>query len=170
MLQTTLFGRTFRHYFDMSGRATRTEYFTFLTYCAATTGGMIALEDALPTMLTGKVLSLAGLFLAVHTLPLVGVFLRRLRDAGQSVPVRLVPVWVVLALGFLPAQQFGIGALYGLVVLTLGQLLCFNSLALKSEEIEELSNEEDEDFTTTVWHQRAETASRGTSEIYRVKY
>jgi hypothetical protein len=90
-MQGSLLGRAFRHYFDMSGRANRQEYFTFLTYCAGTTGAMIGAEQWMPGQLSGQTFSLAGLFLAAHALPLVGVFLRRLRDAGQSVPVRLVP-------------------------------------------------------------------------------
>jgi uncharacterized membrane protein YhaH (DUF805 family) len=168
-MQGSLLGRAFRHYFDMSGRANRQEYFTFLTYCAGTTGAMIGAEQWMPGHLSGQTFSLAGLFLAAHALPLVGVFLRRLRDAGQSVPVRLVPIWVALALGFLPANQFGVGALYGLVVLTLGQLLCLNSLTQKGElQIEEQDDEEQ--LVTSVWHQLPETAARGTSEVYRVRY
>jgi len=166
MLQGSLLGRAFRHYFDMSGRANRQEYFTFLTYCAGTTGAMIGGEQMLPGTLSGQSFSLAGLFLAAHALPLVGVFVRRLRDAGQVVPVRLLPIWIALALGFLPANQFGIGALYGLIVLTLGQLLCLSSLTQKGQpEV----TEEDEQLTA-VWHQLPEAAARGTSEIYRVRY
>jgi uncharacterized membrane protein YhaH (DUF805 family) len=171
MKSQSLFGKLSNRYFSISGKATRLQYFTFLTYVAGTTTALVAFDQHLPQSLAGQQPALASVFLALHTIPLTAIFLRRVRDAGQALPMQMIGLAALLLAGFPVALTLGVGTVYALAALVLGQLLCIDQVRLKSEPemdiiIVAVGTETDPDHR---WHQMPLTAKRGVTEIYRVR-
>lgn len=172
MLIATLMGRVFRHCFAVPGRASRLEYFTFLAYVVVATVALMIVTPYLPVHFPGYGMSLAGMFLGLHVLPMIGVFRRRLKSANERVPAQLVVIWVGLLLGLPAAAEFGVGSLYALASLVFGQLLAIDALRQPEATIEpeaevEVEAETEAGWSDFVWHQAPVNAARGTDEIYR---
>ena len=171
MKTQSLIGKLSNRYFSISGKATRLQYFTFLTYVAGTTVGLESFDQHLPQSLAGHQPSLASVFLALHTLPLTAIFLRRVRDAGQVLPMQMIALSALLLAGFPIALTLGVGTVYALAALVMGQMLCIDQLRLKSEPEMDIitvavGTETDPDYR---WHQMPVNAKRGVTEIYRVR-
>jgi uncharacterized membrane protein YhaH (DUF805 family) len=101
------------HYFDMSGRVSRPEFWYFILGCFVASLAA-AIIDAIAR--TGLLVSVVGLALL---LPLAGMGARRLQDTGKpgsSVWIAIVPMAVSRVLAFLLALSGPLG-LVGLVFL-----------------------------------------------------
>jgi uncharacterized membrane protein YhaH (DUF805 family) len=171
MQTQSLFGLVVRRFVSISGKATRLQYFTFLTYVGGTTGALQAFDQHLPQSLAGHQPSLASVFLALHAVPLTAIFLRRIRDAGQTLPLQMIGLAALLLAGFPVALSLGVGTVYALAALVLGQMLCIDQLRQKSAPKLEIvtvavGTETDPDHR---WHQLPVNAKRGVTEIYRVR-
>src|SRR5258708_1545055 len=95
------------HYFDMSGRVSRPEFWYFILGCFVASLAA-AIIDAIAR--TGLLVSVVGLALL---LPLAGIGARRLQDTGKpgsSVWIAIVPMAVNRVLAFL----LGLAGLLGL--------------------------------------------------------
>ena len=169
MLIATLLERLYRFALLRPGRTGRREFFTFLTYVVAGTVILMLTGAQLPVLNGDYAVSPAGIFLALHILPVIHNFRRRINAVGGRVPMALVTIWIGLLLGFPAALELGIGALYGLVAVVIGQLLAVDQLLSADPEMQEPDAEAitEDGWDNFIWHQAPVNSLRATDEIYR---
>jgi len=86
--------KVMREYFNVSGRARRTEYWMYLLVYV----GIVIVASVLDAALNGQLIS--GLVALVHLIPTISVGVRRLHDIGRSgwwLLVVLIPLigWLI---------------------------------------------------------------------------
>jgi uncharacterized membrane protein YhaH (DUF805 family) len=102
------------HYFDMSGRVSRQEFWYFILGCCVVSLAAAILDAILHT---GILVSAVGLALL---LPLAGIGARRLQDTGKNgsaVWLAIIPMGINRVLAFLFGLSGPLGLVIGLVTL-----------------------------------------------------
>jgi uncharacterized membrane protein YhaH (DUF805 family) len=118
----------YRKYFSITGRSSRPEYFIFLAYVVGVTATIILIENAFLSRSALGHFAPSAIFFFANLIPLVTVFVRRLHDADEDIPLLMVPIWCLLLGGIGLMAQFGYEVLFGLFFVPFGQLLCFQVL------------------------------------------
>jgi uncharacterized membrane protein YhaH (DUF805 family) len=163
-------GEAYRKYFSINGRARRAEYFTFLFYVVGVTVGLMAGDLMAFGTPPGAVASMAGVFFFGHLVPLITVFVRRLHDCDEDIPMMLVPVWVVILAGTGLMTMFGLATVFGLVFITFGQLLCLQVLRDPGTTGGNRFGPAPETGAEGRWHDQLAMQPARSREVYRVRH
>ena len=163
-------GAAYRNFFSVSGRSRRGEYFAFLTYVVGVTAGLMVIDHTLFGTQPGAVASLAGGFFFLHLVPLTAVFVRRLHDADEDLPLMLVPVWVIILIGTGLMTIFGVATVFGVVFITIGQLLCLEVLRDPGTTGGNRFGPDPETGAEGRWHDQLVMQPIRSRDVYRVKH
>ena len=169
MITGSVIGKAYRGYWSVGGRSNRREYFAFLVYVVGVTAGLMLTERLIYGQATPPRFSLASTFFFLNLIPLIAVFVRRLHDADEDIPLMLVPIWVLIlgAIGLM--ANFGLATLFALIFVPFGQLLCLKVLKDPGTTGGNRFGADTDTPDDVHWHEHLALQDARTRAVYRVR-
>lgn len=169
MKSESVIAAAYRRYFSIRGRASRAEYFVFLWYVVGVTAMLMLIESQFMSDYALSRFTPSAVFFCLHVIPMTTVFVRRLHDVDEDIPLLMVPVWVGILVAVGLMAQFGYATLFGLFFIPLGQLMCLQMLREPGTTGANRFGDDPMVEGRGTWHGTPVALRATTREVYRVK-